>query len=230
MSAPEQMLLDLKPEQVPTLDNFVAGTNAELVGRLQGLTGNRSFDALYIWGPKGSGKSHLLQATARSAEGRRPVVLLNGADVSDALTAPSGALLLIDDIERLGAEAQIALFRMFNSARMIGLAILLSGTRPPLELNLREDLRTRIGQTLIYEVRSLSDEEKSAALRRHALLCGMRLDESVVQYLMRHGRRDLPSLMAILDGLDRTSLVQKRQPTLPLLRELLQSSLELDSR
>lgn len=230
MSGTGQLLLDLKPKQLPTLDNFVAGPNIELVGRLQGLASGRNFDALYLWGSKGSGKSHLLSATAGFAEGKRPILLQHGADTTGTLIAPTGALLLIDDIERLDADAQVALFRMFNSARMIGLAILLSGARPPLELELREDLRTRIGQCLIYEVRPLSDEEKGAALHRHALLRGMRLDENVVQYLMRHGRRDLPSLMAILDGLDRASLVQKRQPTLPLLRELLQSSLELDSQ
>lgn len=228
MSRQEQMLLDLKPAQIPSFDNFVAGTNAELVTRLQGLTLRHSYDALYLWGPNGSGKSHLLRATAISASERRTTKFESGADISESLVVPSDALLVIDDIDLLSAEAQIALFRMFNSARMIGLALLLSGPRPPLQLDLREDLRTRIGQSLIYEVHLLSDEEKSAALRRHALLRGMRLHDSVIQYLMRHGRRDLPSLMAILDKLDRTSLIQKRQPTLPLLRELLQSSLEFD--
>jgi DnaA family protein len=58
----------------------------------------------------------------------------------------------------------------------------------------------------------------------------MRLDDNVVHYLMRHGRRNLPSLMAVLDTLDRLSLEQKRQATVPLLRELLQSSLELDPK
>jgi len=54
------------------------------------------------------------------------------------------------------------------------------------------------------------------------------MDPGVVHYLLRHGRRDLPSLMAMLDSLDRASLEQKRPPTLPLLRELMQSSLDLD--
>lgn len=228
MSGSEQLLLDLKPAQLPGFENFVAGTNAELVTRLKGVAHYQNYDAIYIWGPKGSGKSHLLQATATLAVERRPIKFSSGIDISDSLAAPSNALLVIDDIDLLNSEAQIALFRMFNSARMIGLAFLLSGPQPPLQLDLREDLRTRIGQSLIYEVHLLSDEEKSAALRRHAQLRGMRLDESVVQYLMRHGRRDLPSLMAILDGLDRASLMLKRQPTLPLLRELLQSSLEID--
>ncbi len=229
MATPQQqMLLDLKPEQPPTLDNFVVGTNAELVQRLRSLADTRSFEALYIWGAQGGGKSHLLAATAASASGQRPLVFLQGKEAGAELSLAPGSLLVIDDVQGLGNEAQIALFRAFNAARFLGLALLLAGNEPPLRLALREDLRTRIGQTLIYEIQSLSDEEKAAALRRHAIERGMLMDAGVVHYLLRHGRRDLPSLMAMLNSLDRASLEQKRPPTLPLLRELMQTSLDLD--
>lgn len=224
----QQMLLDLKPEQPPTLENFVIGANAELVERLRGLGGTGNFEALYLWGNPGCGKSHLLVATAANAHGRRPVVHLPAADAGTELPLAPGTLLIIDDIPQLGAEAQIALFRAFNAARFLGLALLLAGSEPPLRLGLREDLRTRIGQTLIYEIQSLSDDEKGAALRRHAIERGMLMDPGVVHYLLRHGRRDLPSLMAMLNSLDRASLEQKRPPTLPLLRELMQTSFDLD--
>ena len=229
MDAPQQqMLLDLKPEQPPTLDNFVVGANAELLQRLRGLGDTRSFEALYIWGPPGCGKSHLLAATAATAHGQRTLVFLTGSEAGAELTLAPGTLLVIDDVQGLSEEAQVALFRAFNAARFLGLAVLLAGGEPPLRLELREDLRTRIGQTLIYEIQSLSDDEKAAALRRHAIERGMLMDPGVVHYLLRHGRRDLPSLMAMLNSLDRASLEQKRPPTLPLLRELMQTSLDLD--
>jgi len=229
MSPPlRQMLLDLKPEQPPTLDNFVVGTNAELVQRLRSLCDRHSFEALYIWGQEGCGRSHLLAATAEAARNGRPVVFLNGAEAGAEVPLATGTLLVIDDVQALGAEAQVALFRAFNAARFLGLAMLLAGGEPPLRLDLREDLRTRIGQALIYEIQALSDDEKAAALRRHAIERGMLMDAGVVHYLLRHGRRDLPSLMAMLDHLDRASLEQKRPPTVPLLRELMQTSLDLD--
>jgi len=229
MNTPQrQMLLDLKPEQVPRLDNFVAGANVELVERLRGLADARSFEAIYLWGSQGCGKSHLLAATVESARTERPVVSLAGAEAGVELPLTPGCLLVIDDVGQLGAEAQVALFRAFNAARFLGLAMLLSGDEPPLRLALREDLRTRIGQTLIYEIHALSDEEKAAALRRHAIERGMLMDPGVVHYLLRHGRRDLPSLMAMLGSLDRASLEQKRPPTLPLLRELMQTSFDLE--
>lgn len=222
----QQLLLDLKPKQPPTLENFVAGANAELLARLRLLTQPQCFESLYLWGPAGSGKSHLLGATAGASA--HPATFLPAQKVGADTTASAGSLLVIDDVEQLSADAQIALFRLFNAARFLGLTLLLSGSEPPLRLNLREDLRTRIGQMLIYQVQPLSDGEKAAALQRHAIERGMLMDAGVVQYLLRHGRRDLPSLITMLDYLDRVSLEQHRSPTLPLLRELMQTSFDLD--
>ncbi len=225
-STHQQLLLDLKVEQTPALANFVIGDNDELVGRLRTLKVARSFEAIYIWGNEGCGKTHLLTATAHESGTNRTVDFLDGQYIVSEIAVQPGSLLIIDNVDKLSPDAQIGLFRIFNAARLIGLGLLLAGRAPPLELALREDLRTRIGQSMIYEVQTLSDTDKGAALRRHALLRGMRLDEGIVHYLMRHGRRDLPSLMTMLDGLDRLSLEQKRPPTLPLLRELMQSRLE----
>ena len=224
-----QLLLDLRPNQPPSLDNFVVGENDELLSRLRLLGQPGCFDALYIWGGNGSGKSHLLGAAASLALRRRPVMLLSGCRPASAdFHAPPGGLLVVDDVDALDEDAQITLFRIFNAARLIGLGLLLAGHRPPARLKLREDLRTRIGQTLIYEVKTLNDEQKAAALRRHAFERGLKVDAGLVRYLLSHGRRDLPSLMAVLDHLDRSTLERQRPATLPLLKEALQLQLVPD--
>lgn len=219
-----QLLLDLQPVQPPSLDNFIAGENHELISRLRLLAEPGCFDTLYLWGSKGSGKSHLLTAVANLALRRRPALLLGNPTV-EMLVAPSGGLLIVDDVDHLDDAAQIALFRIFNTARMIGLGLVLAGKQAPLKLKLREDLRTRIGQTLIYEVKTLNDSDKAAALKRHAIERGLKVDEGLVNYLLTHGRRDLPSLMAVLDSLDRATLERQHPATLPLLKEVLQLQL-----
>ena len=222
-----QLLLDIRPEEHPSLDNFVVGDNAELLSRLTGLADPGVFDQIYLWGPLGSGRSHLLRGAQAKAQARkRPVMLIEGASLGDELAPLPGSLLIVDDVEALSATAQITLFRTFNAARLVGLALLLAGQEPPLRLRLREDLRTRIGATLVYEVKPLSDADKADALRHHAQARGMRVDEALIDYLLRHGRRDLPSLLNILEMLDRISLEQQRPLTLPLLREVLQTTLE----
>jgi len=218
-----QLLLDLRPNQPPTLDNFVAGDNDELLARLRALARPGCFDAVYLWGPSGSGKTHLLTATAELARQRRHVLLLDEHRPTSAdFHPPSGGLLVVDAVDTLDAAMQIALFRIFNTARLIGLGLLLAGRKPPAKLKLREDLRTRIGQTLIYAVKPLNDEQKAAALRRHAIARGLKVDDGLVRYLLVHGRRDLPSLMAVLDHLDRATLERQRPATLPLLKEVMQ--------
>lgn len=228
MTGPQQLLLNIRPEEQSSLDNFVAGANAELLARLAELADPGVFDQVYLWGPPGSGRSHLLRAAqARAKALRRPALYLAAAQIGAELAPPPGGLLIVDDVDALGEAAQITLFRVFNAARLVGLSLLLAGPAPPLLLQLREDLRTRIGATLVYEVKPLSEADKAAALRRHARGRGMPIEDSLIDYLLRHGRRDLPSLLAAIDLLDRVSLEQGRAPSLPLLRELTQRTLEL---
>jgi len=225
-----QLLLYLSPEQVPSFDNFVSGRNDELVARLAALATPGVSEHVYLWGPCGSGRSHLLRAALAAAQAqKRPACLVASGQLGAHLAPEPGSLVILDDIEDLSEVAQIALFRTFNTARQAGLSLLMAGNQPPLRLQpaLREDLRTRIGSALIYEVQPLSEAEKAGALRQHGLERGMRLDDSLIDYLLRHGRRDLPTLLAVLDALDRISLEQQRPLTLPLLREILQTPLAL---
>lgn len=219
-SSDRQLLLGLRPEGAPTFDNFVGSANHELLQRLRELDGS---ERIYLWGENGSGRSHLLAAIAADAHARgRTVAATDAANVDGAaLQLVSGAMLLVDDIDRLTPAGQSALFRIFNAAREQHWGLVLTGPVPPLQLALREDLRTRIGQTLIYEIKSLSDDEKAAALRYYADQRGLPLDDAVVRYLLQHGRRELPSLVKTLDRLDQISLARQRPPTLPLLRELM---------
>lgn len=217
-----QLLLDIRPQTSPCFARFVPGDNAELLARLSELAGPNAYDSVYLWGPPGSGRSHLLRATQTQAAALgRQVSFAEGPQVGDTLALPAGGLLIVDDVDRLCAAGQVALFRAFNTARLIGLALLLAGAAPPARLALREDLRTRIGSALVYEVQPLSDEDKAQTLARHAAARGMRVESGTIDYLLRHAPRDLPYLMAVLDALDRLSLEQQRPVTLPLLREVL---------
>jgi len=192
----KQLALGISPAPQPTLDNFVPGANAELLARLRELQAGTYREAvLYLWGAAGSGKSHLLRA--------------------------SGWPRTADDVETLDDGAQVRLFNAINEARESGGTVLAAGNAPPARLPLREDLRSRLAWGLVYQVKPLSDEERALYLRGEAERRGLRLPDEVVGYLLTHLRRDLPSLTALLDRLDRASLEQKRPVTLPLVRETL---------
>ena len=227
-----QLLLNLEAPQPPTLASFVTGRNAEVTALLAVLAAahaaghaldlGRRF--IYLWGERAAGKSHLLQALA-AAPGSR---LVDGATLDEVLVEPlftfnpAVRLYLIDDCDRLTPAAQIAAFALFNQVRDNGGALVASGALPPAQLTLREDLRTRLGWGLIYHLHELSDDEKIDALTRSAEQRALRLSPGVLPYLMTHFQRDMRSLSAMLDALDRYSLETQRPITLPLLRSLLQ--------
>lgn len=227
-----QLVLDLRADKAPTLDNYVVGDNAELLAALARLAAPSAAGApsshLYLWGASGSGRTHLLAASvAQALAAGRPAVLLSARAVGEELPQPEGGLLAVDDVEQLDESAQIALFNAFNRARHGGRNLLLAGATAPLGLALREDLRTRIGQTLVYQVRPLDDDTRAGILAAIAERRGLRLGADVVGFLLRHGRRELPCLVAVLDALDAASLERKRPVTLALLRELMQAGLSI---
>ena len=132
-------------------------------------------------------------------------------------------LLAVDDVEELSANAQIALFDEFNRMRATGGVILASGAVPPTDLLLREDLRTRIASGVVTQLHPLPEDEKRAVLAAHALQLGLALGPEILDTLIARFARDLGSLTAAIDALDRYSLRTKRPITLPLLRELMRS-------
>lgn len=221
----EQMVLDISHDAAPTLDNFLPGRNAELLLALGTvLSGGVGERFIYVWGEPGSGKSHLLKAWRdAAASAGTPASYLQGG-VSPAWS--DGGLVAVDDVERLDGDGQIALFHLYNRLRETGGALLASGTVAPAGLNLRPDLLTRLGWGLVYQVHALDEAEKRLALRARARERGFDLPQEALDYLLHHWRRDLPSLMAVLDALDRFTLQRQRPVTVPLLRQLLKPDVE----
>jgi DnaA family protein len=221
----KQLLLDIQPAPAPSLENFVPGRNAELLAVLRVLTqGEPGKRSLYLWGESGSGRSHMLQAAV--AHFRQQGLAAQYATDSAALE--NCDLIALDNVEKLDETGQIALFNLFNQLRDCGRALIVSGPCAPSQLNIRDDLKTRLGWGLVYQVLALSGAEKTEALQRHAAERGFQLPKEVVDYLLRHVRRDLPTLMGMLDALDEWSLTAKKPVTVPLLRQLLQLPLNLD--
>lgn len=206
----KQLLLDIQPPSAPTLDNFIPGSNAEALHSLKmAIDGANEARFIYLWGAPGSGKSHLLQAC------------------HDLALEHSLPLSVVDDVNTLDEEAQIELFNYFNQLRASGGILITSGNAAPTQMGLRDDLATRLAWGLVYQLHPLSDEERAQALKTHAKERGMKLPDEVVDYCLRYLRRDLPTLMAVLNALDKWSLTEKKPVTVPLLKKLLQLDLEI---
>lgn len=220
-SAVKQLILDLIPEPSPTLANFVVGENAEALTHLNGVVTSDPATAgtgvCYLWGPPGSGKSHLARALAAATAA--PLLERVGETISAV------PLAVVDDVEKLDDDSLQGLFNLINLQRNSGGVLIATGASAPRDLPVRRDLASRLGSGLVFQLRCLSDAQKSEALRAHARGRGFQLREDVINYLLRHSRREMTSLIGVLDALDQYSLESGREITLPLLREIMQPSL-----
>ena len=215
-----QLLLQLAPPAAPTLDNYVPGRNGAALQALRDIARGAAAERfVYLWGEPGSGRTHLLRGLAQAAS-RRNALYLSGPPYG---RPEEHAVIAVDDVQDLSAGDEIALFDLYNGMRAAGGALAASGNAAPAQLALRADLRSRLAWGLAFQLHPLSDAEKTAALREHARGRALDLPEDVIAYLLKHVRRDMASLIGILDALDRHSLEKKRPITLPLVRDALES-------
>ncbi len=220
MKHPRQLLLGLDEEKPQSFATFVTGPNLELMQFLPLFAADGASDKfVYLWGSAGAGKTHLLQALAEAPQAR---YIAHDAPAAEFQYTPDVALYLVDDCDKLSEQAQIDVFALLNQVREHGAMMATAGSAAPAHLALREDLRTRLGWGLIYQVHELTDDDKLAALNQAATARRMNVAPAVLPYLITHFARDMRSLSCMLDALDTYSLETKRLITLPLLRELLQ--------
>ncbi len=229
----EQLVFELAPPEPPSFGNFVSGGNAEAVAVVAALaSGEVAETGIMLWGAAGAGKTHLLRAAVGAVASRGGSAVF-AADPGELLAQDPDvlgrrALVAIDSIDRAPPDVQARVFTTFNGLREHGGHLLVASRIPLAGLPLREDLRTRLGWGLVYELLPLPDAEKPAALAAYAKGRGFRLADEVIAYLLAHGRRDMGALVGALAALDRHSLATKRPITVPMLRGWLQHDIDLD--
>lgn len=212
-------------------EHFIAGANDELCTVLQSVAIGKTIDNVYLWGPSGVGKSHLLQAVCH---------LANYTGLSAAFVPLSQHLVLspemldgmddldiicIDDIDHVVGQDywELSLFYLCNCLRESGKPLLMSGTKNYQRLAFSlADLQSRIGWGLVYLVQALSDEDKISFLQQKADSYAFQLPEQVAAYLVKHVRRDLPSLLALLDVFNQAALAEHRKLTIPFVKAVLE--------
>ena len=216
----KQIPLAIGPEAARTFENFLPGPNAAAVAHLQLL--RPGAPPVYLWGPPGSGKSHLLHAAIERAQQQGESTAWFKAALPTPWQAPEHCdWIVLDDCQALDEAQQQAAFALFVDAGAQGAVVLAAGSVPPVDLGVREDLRTRLGWGHVFALEPLAEPEVRSALRREADRRGTFLTDEVMDYLLTRFARDLKHLMAQLDRLDEFSLSTKRAITVPLLKQML---------
>jgi DnaA family protein len=225
----KQIPLDIGLAPEPTLAGFMVWRNAAAVQhlRLWAESAARSPVPIYLWGPHGAGKTHLLRAMRQAL--REQGAAAGWLDAGSAPHEPfsdAWDAVLLDDVHLFGAEQQHTAFNWFVHAAAPPSgrprAVLAAGALPPADLPLREDLRTRLAWGHVFELHALPEDQMRAVLRQAADARGVFLSDEVMDFVLKRFARDLVSLMELLNQLDRYALQTQRAITIPLVKAMLE--------
>jgi len=233
MQQSPQIPLQLEPRRPDRFEDFVPGPNAAAVAAVLQML-DEPGAVLFLAGPPGSGKSHLLNALCREAQARGLAAFYVGLRrlPTEAAAGLDGLrdvdLVCVDDLDAVAGEPtwERALFRCFNEVRNANGRLLVASTQPLAALPLGlPDLASRLAWGVRLQLQPPDDAGKLAVLQQRARTLRIDIPEEVQHYLLRHGRRDMLSLLDSLERLKDAAFVDKRRITIPLAREIIDEQL-----
>jgi DnaA-homolog protein len=224
-----QLPLGVRIPDRAVFDNFLPGKNAEAVERLRRLARRESTGIVWICGPAGSGKSHLLQATCVEANASMSAAYFPFAELANlgvgALDGLSSlGCVCVDDVDRVAGQAdwERALFGLYREVDERSGCLVLSAQAPPaLTAWSLKDLASRFTATAIFQLKLLDEHEQLLALQHRAHIRGFELPDETARWLQRRFPRDMHTLYELLDTLDEAALVAQRRLTIPFIRSVL---------
>jgi DnaA family protein len=226
-----QIPLQLEPRRPDRFDDFIAGPNENTLAAVRQLL-NEPGGSLFLSGPDGSGKSHLLNALCHEARAnglaafyiapkRLPeeaAASLEGLQVLD--------LVCVDDLDSVAGNPvwENALFACFNEVRTAQGRLIVSSKQPLASIKFHlPDLASRMAWGVRQNLRLPDDGGKLEILQQRAVALRIDLPDDVQNYLLKYSKRDMSSLLLALERLKDAAFAGKRKITVPLAREVLKT-------
>jgi DnaA family protein len=226
-----QIPLPLEPRRIGGLDDFVAGPNAAVVAAVREVA-TAPDRSLFLAGSAGSGKTHLLNGACLAARSAGRTAFYLGLRAARNATGDplrgleDTDLVCIDDLQLVAGDRawEEALFHFINRLRERRGSLLVASRDPLRRLPLGlPDLASRLAWGLRLELQPLDDDDKRHVLEAHARSLGIELPEAVTDYLLSRGSRNMATLVGLVTRLQQAAFRDKRQPTVPLVRELMRN-------
>jgi DnaA family protein len=226
-----QIPLQLEPRRPDRFDDFIAGPNLNALSAVRQLLSEPG-GSLFLSGPDGSGKSHLLNALCHEARenGLAAFYIAPKRMPEEAAASLEGLrvldLVCVDDLDSVAGNPvwESALFGCFNEVRAARGRLLVSSNRPLASLEFcLPDLASRLAWGVRQSLRLPDDDGKLEILQQRALTLRIDLPRDVQIYLLKYGKRDMSSLLLALERLKDAAFAGKRKITVPLAREILKT-------
>ena len=233
----------LNPKQ--TFSNFIEGTSNKLprsIGQAIAERPNQqTFNPLFIYGPSGVGKTHLVNAIGTKLKELHPekrVLYLSAhlfqVQYTDSIRHntfndfmhfyQSIDVLIIDDIqEMIGLEGtQYAFFHIFNHLRQNGRQIILTSDRPPISMQGMEDrLLTRFKSGLLAELEKPEVQLRKDILRSKIEHDGLQIPEDVIDFISQNVSSSVRELEGVIHSLLAYSVVYNKDVDLDFAQSII---------
>ena len=222
-----QLPLSVRLRDRALFASYLPGPNGLVMAQLVALAAQQRPGLVWLCGPEGSGKTHLLQALcAQAGAGAQYVPLPQLAIFGPAALAgwQGARWLCLDEVATVIGmpDWERALFALYRDCEERGASLLMAAREAPPQLPFElPDLASRCAAGLRMSLRALNDPEQLAALQLRAQQRGFELPDETARYLQRRLPRDMTSLFALLDELDTAALAAQRRLTVPFIREAL---------
>ena len=202
-------------------DFLVAASNAEAVAWIDRWP-EWDNGGLAVYGPAGSGKTHLADIWRRRSGARR--VKCAELDLALVESRRKGAVHVV--LEDAGAGfGESELFHFINLVREDGGTLLITDRTPPARWNVAlPDLRSRLAALPAVAIGRPEDSLIAAVLVKQFRDRQLAIGDGVVAYLVSRMERSFSAIAEIVGALDRLSTVEKRQITVPQARRVLETS------
>ena len=246
---------DLDPHLNPNynFENFIKGNSNEFsrtVGETVAKNPARTFNPLFLYGPSGVGKTHLINAIGTRIKELYPEkrVLYVSAHLFQVQYTDSVRtnhfndfisfyqtidVLIIDDIQEFAGvtKTQNTFFHIFNHLHQNGKQLILTSDRAPVMLQgMEERLLTRFKWGLVAELEKPDVELRKNILRNKIRRDGLNIPESVVNYIAENVNESVRELEGIINSLLAQSIIFKRDVDIDLAERIVRKAVRCESK
>lgn len=231
-----------------TFDTFIVGSSNNFAYAACNAVAKRqtgAYNPLFIYGPSGLGKTHLLMAISHEIRRSSPstnIIYVNGeAFTNELITAigrettydfhakyRSADILLVDDIQFIAGKerTQEEFFHTFNELHQVGKQIVLTSDRPPKDIKtLEERLRTRFEWGLLTDISTPDFETRIAIIRRKAELLDITVPDEVAEFIANRLKTNIRQLEGAVKKLKALKLLAGTAPSISMAQNVIRDIL-----
>jgi chromosomal replication initiator protein len=224
-----------------TFDNFIVGNSNKFAHAACIAVANHpatDYNPLFIYGPSGLGKTHLLYAITNEFKRKRPdikVIYIKGEDFTNQMIEcmahrtmnefrdkyRSCDILMIDDIQFIAGKisTQEEFFHTFNALHEDGKQIILTSDKPPRDIQTLEDrLKTRFEWGLIADIQPPDPELRVAIIKKKADQVGLTISDEVLEFLAENLRSNIRQIEGAVRKLSAIGFIYGKVITMDVAR------------